>query len=103
MEGDREWNRERHPTCQQDHQASSKGIWVLCQPHRAHGCMSTQKPPHLLAKELVKGSTPGPGNAGCTWGEVMAVSWWSWDVSKHNQQSHQESGERDQEGLIPMM
>lgn len=34
--------------------------------------MSTQKPPHLLAKELVKGSAPGPGDAGSTWGEVAA-------------------------------
>lgn len=34
--------------------------------------MSTQKPPHLLAKELVKGSAPGPGDAGGTWGEVAA-------------------------------
>jgi len=62
----------RHPTCQQDHQASGKHIRVLRQPHRAHGRVSTQKPPHLLAEELVKGSTPGPGDAGSTWGEVVA-------------------------------
>lgn len=66
------WHRGRHPTCQQGHQASSKGIRVLRQPHRAHGGVSTQKPPHLLAEELVKGSAPGPGNAGGTWGEVTA-------------------------------
>lgn len=37
--------------------------------------MGIQKPPHPLAKELIKGSTPGSSNAGGTWGEVMVLTW----------------------------
>lgn len=105
MPHDGGWHSRKHPTCQQDHQTSGKGIRVLCQPHRAHGRVSTQKPPHLLAKELVKGSTPGPGNAGGTWGEVAAgaamVALWGLGMTP-SKATNAKQRWKDQKGLIPM-